>query len=205
MQMRIGSSACVRSACRPPRVARNVAVQRAPVRMAPSRDTRAWFFKLGGKSGSDEAYSASSVSIPWNVRAPRRKHGGPAVGAHCVDAASPAQRPRARLAVASCQCTVSFRAPKPTALRWLKAATAPRLRQQPDSSAESPRAQSLNPAHPPRLATSHPAPQSRADYNADDVEHYFNYMGCLAVEGTYDRMEEMMQQGVWGPGAPGVG
>lgn len=38
--------------------------------------------------------------------------------------------------------------------------------------------------------------QSRSDYEADDVEHYFNYMGCLAVEGTYDRMEEMMRSGL---------
>lgn len=35
----------------------------------------------------------------------------------------------------------------------------------------------------------------RSDYCTDDVEHYFNYMGCLAVEGTYDRMEAMLQSG----------
>jgi hypothetical protein len=29
------------------------------------------------------------------------------------------------------------------------------------------------------------------------VEHYFNYMGMLAVEGTYDRMEEMLSSGGW--------
>jgi hypothetical protein len=38
--------------------------------------------------------------------------------------------------------------------------------------------------------------QGRDDFTADDVEHYFNYMGMLAVEGSYDRMEEMMSQGV---------
>lgn len=36
---------------------------------------------------------------------------------------------------------------------------------------------------------------SRADYEAEDVEYYFNYMGCLADEGTYDRMEAMLQAG----------
>ncbi|KAG1664992.1 hypothetical protein FOA52_014672 [Chlamydomonas sp. UWO 241] len=30
--------------------------------------------------------------------------------------------------------------------------------------------------------------QKREDYFAADVEDYFNYMGCLADEGTYDRM-----------------
>lgn len=42
--------------------------------------------------------------------------------------------------------------------------------------------------------------QGRADFTVDDVEHYFNYMGMLAVEGTYDRMEEMLSSGtcVWG-------
>lgn len=38
--------------------------------------------------------------------------------------------------------------------------------------------------------------QGRADFTVDDVEHYFNYMGMLAVEGTYDRMEEMLSSGL---------
>ncbi|KAF8058064.1 hypothetical protein HT031_005724 [Scenedesmus sp. PABB004] len=38
--------------------------------------------------------------------------------------------------------------------------------------------------------------QGREDYSADDVEHYFNYMGMLAVEGTYDRMEAMLGSGL---------
>lgn len=38
--------------------------------------------------------------------------------------------------------------------------------------------------------------QNRDDYCYDDVEHYFNYMGMLAVEGTYDRMEEMLKSGL---------
>lgn len=37
--------------------------------------------------------------------------------------------------------------------------------------------------------------QGREDYSVDDVEHYFNYMGMLAVEGTYDRMEQMLSSG----------
>jgi len=37
--------------------------------------------------------------------------------------------------------------------------------------------------------------QGRDDFNADDVEHYFNYMGCLAVEGTYDRMNALIASG----------
>ncbi len=28
--------------------------------------------------------------------------------------------------------------------------------------------------------------------SSDDVEQYFNYMGCLAVEGTYDRMYALL-------------
>lgn len=42
----------------------------------------------------------------------------------------------------------------------------------------------------------YPTNSSRSDYNADDVEHYFNYMGCLAVEGTYDRFEAMVKSGI---------
>ena len=37
---------------------------------------------------------------------------------------------------------------------------------------------------------------SRSDFDADDVEHYFNYMGMLATEGTYDRLEAMLAQGL---------
>jgi hypothetical protein len=32
--------------------------------------------------------------------------------------------------------------------------------------------------------------QGRDDYEYDDVEQYFNYMGFLATEGTYDRWEK---------------
>lgn len=35
--------------------------------------------------------------------------------------------------------------------------------------------------------------QGRDDFAAEDVEFYFNYMGMLAVEGTYDRMYKMME------------
>ena len=38
--------------------------------------------------------------------------------------------------------------------------------------------------------------QTKDDYCYDDVEHYFNYMGMLAVEGTYDRMEAMLSSGL---------
>ncbi|KAL8172452.1 hypothetical protein V2J09_024256 [Rumex salicifolius] len=34
--------------------------------------------------------------------------------------------------------------------------------------------------------------QSRDDFDRDDVEQYFNYMGMLAVEGTYDKMEALL-------------
>ncbi|CAL8464993.1 g4528 [Coccomyxa elongata] len=40
------------------------------------------------------------------------------------------------------------------------------------------------------------ASQQREDYSADDVEHYFNYMGMLATEGTYDRLNKMLDQGL---------
>jgi len=33
-------------------------------------------------------------------------------------------------------------------------------------------------------------------YDKDEVEHYFNYMGCLATEGTYDRMEALLTSGL---------
>lgn len=36
--------------------------------------------------------------------------------------------------------------------------------------------------------------QSRDDFDRDDVEQYFNYMGMLAVEGTYDKMEALLSQ-----------
>eukprot|EP01023_Acetabularia_acetabulum_P035273 TRINITY_DN3326_c0_g1_i2.p3 TRINITY_DN3326_c0_g1~~TRINITY_DN3326_c0_g1_i2.p3 ORF type:complete len:166 (-),score=29.82 TRINITY_DN3326_c0_g1_i2:507-1004(-) len=38
--------------------------------------------------------------------------------------------------------------------------------------------------------------QSREDYGYDDVEQYFNYMGMLATEGSYDTVTEMMQSGL---------
>jgi ankyrin repeat protein len=34
-----------------------------------------------------------------------------------------------------------------------------------------------------------------ADFTAEDVEHYFNYTGMLATEGTYDRLEKMLNSG----------
>ncbi|BAT88883.1 hypothetical protein LR48_Vigan09g008900 [Vigna angularis] len=34
--------------------------------------------------------------------------------------------------------------------------------------------------------------QSRDDFDRDDVEQYFNYMGMLAVDGTYDKMEALL-------------
>lgn len=34
--------------------------------------------------------------------------------------------------------------------------------------------------------------QKRDDYGYDDVEQYFNYMGMLAVDGTYDRMQSYL-------------
>lgn len=34
--------------------------------------------------------------------------------------------------------------------------------------------------------------QDRDQYEKVDVEYYFNYMGCLAVEGTYDRMYKLV-------------
>ncbi|VFQ79188.1 unnamed protein product [Cuscuta campestris] len=36
--------------------------------------------------------------------------------------------------------------------------------------------------------------QSRDDFDRDDVEQYFNYMGMLAVEGSYDKMEALLSQ-----------
>lgn len=38
--------------------------------------------------------------------------------------------------------------------------------------------------------------QGREDYTYDDVEQYFNYMGFLATEGTYDRMEALLKSGL---------
>ncbi|KAG2304878.1 hypothetical protein Bca52824_033529 [Brassica carinata] len=34
--------------------------------------------------------------------------------------------------------------------------------------------------------------QTRDDFDKDDVEQYFNYMGMLAVEGTYSKMEALL-------------
>ncbi|EAZ04088.1 protein LHCP TRANSLOCATION DEFECT [Oryza sativa Japonica Group] len=38
--------------------------------------------------------------------------------------------------------------------------------------------------------------QGRDDFDRDDVEQYFNYMGMLAVEGTYDKMEALLNQDI---------
>ncbi|CAI5943941.1 unnamed protein product [Closterium sp. NIES-64] len=38
--------------------------------------------------------------------------------------------------------------------------------------------------------------QGRDDFDRDDVEHYYNYMGMLAVEGTYDKMEKLLNTGI---------
>merc|ERR1711865_61227 len=38
--------------------------------------------------------------------------------------------------------------------------------------------------------------QGRDDYDNIDVENYFNYMGILAVEGNYDRMEILIESGI---------
>ena len=38
--------------------------------------------------------------------------------------------------------------------------------------------------------------QGKDDYEDVDVEYYFNYMGLLAVEGTYDRMNALMETGI---------
>ncbi|XP_031499417.1 protein LHCP TRANSLOCATION DEFECT isoform X2 [Nymphaea colorata] len=40
------------------------------------------------------------------------------------------------------------------------------------------------------------ASQKRNDYTADDVDQYYNYMGMLAVEGTYDKLEALLQQNI---------
>ncbi|CAM6103184.1 unnamed protein product [Calypogeia fissa] len=37
--------------------------------------------------------------------------------------------------------------------------------------------------------------QGRDDFDRDDVEQYFNYMGMLATEGTYDKMEALLNTG----------
>ncbi|XAR56668.1 hypothetical protein NMG60_11037234 [Bertholletia excelsa] len=38
--------------------------------------------------------------------------------------------------------------------------------------------------------------QTRDDFDRDDVEQYFNYMGMLAVEGSYDKMEALLSQNI---------
>ncbi|KAG0472482.1 hypothetical protein HPP92_017028 [Vanilla planifolia] len=38
--------------------------------------------------------------------------------------------------------------------------------------------------------------QSRDDFNRDDVEQYFNYTGMLAVEGSYDKMNALLNQNI---------
>nr|GMC70104.1 protein LHCP TRANSLOCATION DEFECT [Ipomoea batatas]GMC76469.1 protein LHCP TRANSLOCATION DEFECT [Ipomoea batatas]GMC76556.1 protein LHCP TRANSLOCATION DEFECT [Ipomoea batatas] len=38
--------------------------------------------------------------------------------------------------------------------------------------------------------------QARDDFDRDDVEQYFNYMGMLAVEGSYDKMEALLSQNI---------
>ncbi|XP_072968501.1 protein LHCP TRANSLOCATION DEFECT-like [Typha angustifolia] len=38
--------------------------------------------------------------------------------------------------------------------------------------------------------------QSRNDFSHYDVEQYFDYMGMLAVEGSYDRVEGLLKQNI---------
>ncbi|GLJ31055.1 hypothetical protein SUGI_0621460 [Cryptomeria japonica] len=38
--------------------------------------------------------------------------------------------------------------------------------------------------------------QAREDFDRDDVEQYFNYMGMLAVEGSYDKMEALLNKNI---------
>ena len=38
--------------------------------------------------------------------------------------------------------------------------------------------------------------QSRDDFDRDDVEQYFNYMGMLAVEGSYDKMDGLLNENI---------
>jgi len=38
--------------------------------------------------------------------------------------------------------------------------------------------------------------QAKDDYEEVDVEYYFNYMGLLAVEGSYDRMYALLETGI---------
>ena len=38
--------------------------------------------------------------------------------------------------------------------------------------------------------------QGRDEYGYDDVEQYFNYMGMLATEGSYDKLQEMVDTGL---------
>ncbi|KAF5478871.1 hypothetical protein F2P56_005398 [Juglans regia] len=38
--------------------------------------------------------------------------------------------------------------------------------------------------------------QTREDFDRDDVEQYFNYMGMLAVEGSYDKMDALLSQNI---------
>ncbi|OVA10563.1 Ankyrin repeat-containing domain [Macleaya cordata] len=38
--------------------------------------------------------------------------------------------------------------------------------------------------------------QRREDFDRDDVEQYFNYMGMLAVEGSYDKMNDLLSQNI---------
>ncbi|CAN6452241.1 unnamed protein product [Victoria cruziana] len=38
--------------------------------------------------------------------------------------------------------------------------------------------------------------QKRDDFDRDDVEYYFNYMGMLAVEGSYDKLEALLKQNI---------
>eukprot|EP01026_Neomeris_dumetosa_P027333 TRINITY_DN2222_c0_g1_i1.p3 TRINITY_DN2222_c0_g1~~TRINITY_DN2222_c0_g1_i1.p3 ORF type:complete len:157 (+),score=25.80 TRINITY_DN2222_c0_g1_i1:99-569(+) len=38
--------------------------------------------------------------------------------------------------------------------------------------------------------------QGREEYGYDEVEQYFNYMGMLATEGSYDSLNKMMETGL---------
>ena len=44
--------------------------------------------------------------------------------------------------------------------------------------------------------TAAPPALSRADYTREEIEDYYNYMGMLAEERTYDRMERLLASGL---------
>jgi len=98
----------------------------------------------------------------------------------------------ARAAAGACRP----RAPAARAVQALRAANAPLARAAPARRAVAARFFKFGKNGLGADAAGIYGSQGRDEYASEDVEYYFNYMGMLATEGTYDRMWALQKSGL---------